>query len=184
MAWFVVLFSFCNHQGAFFVKLCDFMSTKYCRNKWDERSISAVLHASLMPFFNAVFVFIEGIATTKGNKFGKRCQSKRAFTIWKAAKSELTRSLILHVPFHASGQQGFATRILLCWPPTCHSPLFCSAYWITVKSSILTTCLPLNQRLLEVVFCAVCFNAPVMGWSENIAQLNKPGWSWRGTRVK
>ena len=67
---------------------------------------------------NAV-LFIEGIVKTKVNKFGKRCQSKRAFTILKATKSELTRSVILHVPFHASGQQSFATHILL-WLPTCH----------------------------------------------------------------
>ena len=33
-------FSFYNHQGAFFVvvKRYDFMCTKYCRNKWDERT--------------------------------------------------------------------------------------------------------------------------------------------------
>ena len=33
------MFSFCDHQGAFVVKLCDFMCAKYCRNKWDERII-------------------------------------------------------------------------------------------------------------------------------------------------
>ena len=61
----------------------------------------------------------------------------------------------------------------MCAPPS-YSPIEVFPFFLNTA-----TCLPVSPG---IVFCAVCFNAPFMGWAENIVRLNKPSWSWRAER--